>query len=931
MRYLTFSNQISPVYPVAVLVPKLESDGIKREYIDPSLLVPEQVIAYELYQTGKKTSANDMRIYLSELLPILGDLKTEYLLVGEGEYFKALTGVSKADPYIGYVLPNTYPALMAGQFQVLYVPNYRQVFYDPAKTRAKISRVLDALWAHQQGSYRDPGDSVIKSAAYPSTVADIAVWLQRLLIKPALACDIEGFSLKHYNAGLGTISFAWNQGEGIAFAVDLGEDPAAIRQLLKKFFRQYRGRLIWHNAGYDVGVKIFQLFMTDLLDTAGLLDGLEVFYDRDWDDTKLITYLATNSCAGNKLSLKEQAQEFAGNYAQEDIKDITKIPLPQLLEYNLIDSLSTWFVYEKYWNQLIADDQLQVYEELFKPALIDITQMQLTGMPLDMEKVAEARKILELAIGDAVSRIQSEPLIREFTYQLRISAEADRRREWEERKAAGIKVRAYVPGKFNEEFNPNSGPQLQKLLFEDLGLPILERTETKQPATGGDVLLKLRAHTEDPQIKALLQALVDHKKVDKILTSFIPAMENAVQGPDGWFYLFGNFNLGGTVSGRLSSCVAAWTRLKTKRGLIPINEIRVGDLVWTHNRRWRQVEDIILKPTTPMVDVHFCSGYVLTCTMDHKLRLPNGSWKTLKEIIYERIQDVDAESHEHFGDAGSISQRPPENHGANRPRFGDQSPEHHPCSGTKPADGGVQSPQSAALLHLKRGGSQPNEGQKGGKTPQLDWGIPGSQGLPDYRARRQETIRASYQDGQGIGSHDLTQSSGCPSYRQQSVEQRVGQSGFGNEGWARNDPLPSSKDGRGKIAAIHHRGSLQVWDITVAEDHSYWAEGCFNHNSDPNLQNLPANSKYAKLIKDCFRAPPGYLIIGLDFSSLEDRISALTTKDPNKLVVYSPTQTYRLTVDGTCHHIAQDTKIRYDGKTYTGEEFYGRFGPHRAL
>lgn len=42
-----------------------------------------------------------------------------------------------------------------------------------------------------------------------------------------------------------------------------------------------------------------------------------------------------------------------------------------------------------------------------------------------------------------------------------------------------------------------------------------------------------------------------------------------------------------------------------------------------------------------------------------------------------------------------------------------------------------------------------------------------------------------------------------------------------------------------------------------------------------------------KLIKSCFEAPPGWIFAGLDFDSLEDRISALTTKDPNKLKVYT--------------------------------------------
>lgn len=42
-----------------------------------------------------------------------------------------------------------------------------------------------------------------------------------------------------------------------------------------------------------------------------------------------------------------------------------------------------------------------------------------------------------------------------------------------------------------------------------------------------------------------------------------------------------------------------------------------------------------------------------------------------------------------------------------------------------------------------------------------------------------------------------------------------------------------------------------------------------------------------KLIKSCIQAPKGWLFSGLDFASLEDRISALTTKDPEKLKVYT--------------------------------------------
>jgi hypothetical protein len=59
--------------------------------------------------------------------------------------------------------------------------------------------------------------------------------------------------------------------------------------------------------------------------------------------------------------------------------------------------------------------------------------------------------------------------------------------------------------------------------------------------------------------------------------------------------------------------------------------------------------------------------------------------------------------------------------------------------------------------------------------------------------------------------------------------------------------------------------------------------------------------------------------------SLEDMISALTTKDPNKLKVYIGHTVYELVIDGTSHHIRDDAVIDYDGKSYTGVEFYDKY------
>lgn len=554
MKYQTFTDTPQSTYPVAILAPKLAQQPMAQEYLEPIALNPNEVVAYELYKPQKKTPATVIRDYLDDLIPLLDDLACEYLLVGDGDYFKALTGVNKADAYLGYVLPNVFPVHMSNQFKVIYVPNYRQVFYDPHRTKAKIMQGLEALYDHRHGQYREPGCSIIHFSAYPDTAESIEKWLQRLIdMDQELTCDIEGFSLKHYSAGIGTIAFAWSQHEGIAFPVDLGPDGVKVRKLLKQFFMTFPNCLTFHNISYDACVLIYQIFMSDIIDTEGLLEGLD-YMTRNFHDTKIIAYLATNSCAGNSLGLKDLSQEFAGNYAVEEIKDITKVPLPELLQYNLVDCLSTWYVKNTYWDIMVQDQQLDLYNELFKPALIDIIQMQLTGMPVNLKEVQKTKAILEQDRTDALHRIQSDALVQDFTEMLKDEAEEERYRDWEERKNNGVKVRPYTSGNFSHiEFNPNSPPQKQRLLYEILNLPIIERTKTKQPGTGADVLEKLKAYTQNQDTINLIDAFLDFAAVEKIYTTFIPVMGNAVPASDGAHYIFGNFNLGGTISGRLSS------------------------------------------------------------------------------------------------------------------------------------------------------------------------------------------------------------------------------------------------------------------------------------------------------------------------------------------------------------------------------------------
>lgn len=539
MRYLVFGPERTQ-YPVCVLTRVLRTQDL-QPYVKG---IEADVVAYGI-TTGAKAKKPEKQAYIAELLPILCQLRTDYIVCTDGELFKELTGAKQVAKAQGYVLPCVIPE--NEHFWVIYAPSPQQVIYDPALLQ-KVTAAMAQLQAHRAGSYNAPGEGVIQFAEYPKALHEIQRWLLELLDRD-LAIDIETYSLKHWSAGIGTITLAWSQHEGIAFAVDKDTPPSASRQIrmwLKEFFieraRRKKTRTLYHSP-FDATVLTYQLFMADILDTAGMLEGMDAMLTGA-DDTQIITYLATNSCAGNKLSLKDQAQEFAGDWAV-DVQDIRLVPLDDLLVYNLVDGLSTWYVYNKHWSTVIADQQEEIYQGLLKPMLYDIVQMQLTGLPLDMEEVKRGKAEMELHRDIALSSIMQSPIVKQYI-QLR-------NERWVDEKNATLKKKRVTIDDAKETFNPSSPMQVQELLYEVMGLPVIAYSESKQPSTKGKVIKALIAHAKDENQKNLLEQFVDYKAVAKILEAFIPAFEAAPMGPDGWHYLFGSYKIGGTVSGRLSS------------------------------------------------------------------------------------------------------------------------------------------------------------------------------------------------------------------------------------------------------------------------------------------------------------------------------------------------------------------------------------------
>ena len=557
MKHFIFAAE-QKSYEVAILIKDSHFDAAKliSYYVEPlaSLgVAKDKIIAFDLSYDKKKVSAKHITQELNRLMPVLQKIGIKYIYVADAEYFKTLAKQRKADAHIGYVFPcaiNLY-----NYIQVVLGLNYQGLLYNPNQA-PKLDLSLATLASVVNKNYQALGLNIIQHEEYPQTYTEIATFLTKLHQYPSLTCDTEAFSLKLFEAGIGSISFAWNKNCGGAFLVDYKQvahmnyqgcqvHNPRLKQLLKEFFVNYKGKLVFHNATYDIKVLILNLFMKSKQDYQGMLYGLEIMC-RHIDDTKIIAYLALNTTAELSLSLKDLGHEYAGNYAQSDIKDIRLIHPQDLLKYNLTDCLTTWFVYEKYYPVMLQDNQLNIYETIMLPSLRVIIQMELVGMPICLKRVAEVKQELLAIQTKHLDTIAKSKVVSDCEYRLKLIALTDIN--------AKLKTKQHGMDKVaNFKFNPNSPIQLTELLYETMDLPILGITKTGNPATGGDTLEKLINHTSNQEYKDVINALIGLSKVDKILTSFIPAFEQAVVKEDGHAYLHGSFNLGGTVSGRLSS------------------------------------------------------------------------------------------------------------------------------------------------------------------------------------------------------------------------------------------------------------------------------------------------------------------------------------------------------------------------------------------
>ncbi len=95
--------------------------------------------------------------------------------------------------------------------------------------------------------------------------------------------------------------------------------------------------------------------------------------------------------------------------------------------------------------------------------------------------------------------------------------------------------------------------------------------------------------------------------------------------------------------GSVGACLSPGTEVLTlHRGLIPIEKIEVGDLVWTHTGSWQRVIQILrTKPETrPVYQVHMKPGQDLFATPEHPWLIAQVKWTHDGKRLTNEIRNI---------------------------------------------------------------------------------------------------------------------------------------------------------------------------------------------------------------------------------------------------------------------------------------------------
>jgi DNA polymerase-1 len=335
--------------------------------------------------------------------------------------------------------------------------------------------------------------------------ASFNVWLDKLKAAELFAFDTETDSLDYMVANLVGLSFAID--EGVAAYVPVAHDyldaPAQLDRdwvlaQLKPILEDDAQAKVGQNLKYDASV----------LARYGIeMKGIK-------HDTMLASYVYNS--VGGKHDMDSLALRFLQHscisfeqIAGKGKNQLTfnQIELDQASPYAAEDADVTLRLHNRLSANIEQDDKLKsIYEEIEMPLVPVLSRIERTGVLIDDMKLGAQ------------------------------SVEIAARLEELEKKAYEVA---------EQEFNMNSPKQLQAILFEKMGLPVVKKTPSGTPSTNEEVLQELALDYPLPKLILEYRGLA---KLKSTYTDKLPKMINPSTGR-----VHTSYHQAVTATGRLSS------------------------------------------------------------------------------------------------------------------------------------------------------------------------------------------------------------------------------------------------------------------------------------------------------------------------------------------------------------------------------------------
>lgn len=236
-----------------------------------------------------------------------------------------------------------------------------------------------------------------------------------------------------------------------------------------------------------------------------------------------------------------------------DTKNLLTMPIMEVLEYNALDTYYTYHLYLETKQELIEQPRLlRVFRLITTRANELLIDIERHGVWVDRERLQTASK-KTLDLRDEVDRELIERWV-----PTHWSDEKKLRKGWPSRGKRAI------PADIN--FNPSNFARW--LLFEHLGLPVLERGKEKDDGRPGDPSMKeavMMAYKEMGY--EIAEIMLERARLQK-MTTFFNAYLDIIDDED---RIRTTFKLAGTVTGRLSSGKADADKIPGARDIRGVN------------------------------------------------------------------------------------------------------------------------------------------------------------------------------------------------------------------------------------------------------------------------------------------------------------------------------------------------------------------------